>query len=284
MRKLACFAGSFSLGIFLTQYLLPVSWLLQGAAVCFAVACGALLLPERWRRRMLLAGVGLALALGWNWLYVREVQSPMEALAGQERQVTMTLCAYPSATDYGAKATVRIEGIPFGKAVYYGDASLLELRPGQTVMDTVLLRSAGTIRDDDVTTFTSKGIFLLATSRGTPEVKAGSVGSPRWWPAELGRAMQLRIARLFTGDTAAFLTAILTGDRSDLSVRADSDLSEAGLSHILAVSGMHCMFLLRMIQDVTGNTAVGWWPDGGSLCWHSTRCSPAAAPLWCGPV
>ena len=91
MRKLACFAGSFSLGIFLTQYLLPVSWLLQGAAVCFAVACGALLLPERWRRRMLLAGVGLALALGWNWLYVREVQSPMEALAGQERQVTMTL-------------------------------------------------------------------------------------------------------------------------------------------------------------------------------------------------
>lgn len=99
MRKLACFAGSFSLGIFLTQYLLPSSWLLPGAAVCFAVACGALLLPERWRRRMLLAGVGLALALGWNWLYVREVQSPMEALAGQERQVTMTLCAYPSATD-----------------------------------------------------------------------------------------------------------------------------------------------------------------------------------------
>lgn len=142
MRKLACFAGSFSLGIFLAQYLLPASWLLPGAAVCFAIACGALLLPERWRRRMLLAGVGLALALGWNWLYVREVQSPMEALAGQERQVTMTLCAYPSATDYGAKATVRIEGIPFGKAVYYGDTSLLELRPGQAVMDTVLLRSA----------------------------------------------------------------------------------------------------------------------------------------------
>lgn len=165
MRKLACFAGSFSLGIFLAQYLLPASWLLPGAAVCFAIACGALLLPERWRRRMLLAGVGLALALGWNWLYVREVQSPMEALAGQERQVTMTLCAYPSATDYGAKATVRIEGIPFGKAVYYGDTSLLELRPGQAVMDTVLLRSAGTIRDDDITTFTSKGIFLLATSR-----------------------------------------------------------------------------------------------------------------------
>lgn len=262
MRKLACFAGSFSLGIFLAQYLLPVSWLLPGAGACFAAACGALLLPERWRRRVLLAGVGLALALGWNWLYVREVQSPMEALAGQQRQVTMTVCAYPSATDYGAKATVRIDGLPWGKAVYYGDETLLELRPGQTVADTVLLRSAGNIRDDDVTTFTSKGIFLMAVSRGTPETGAGSVGSPRWWPAELGRAMQLRIAQLFTGDTAAFLTAILTGDRSGLSVQADSDLSEAGLSHILAVSGMHCMFLLRMIQDVTGKhrrrLVAGW--------------------------
>ena len=104
----------------------------------------------------------------------------MEALAGQQRQVTMTVCAYPSATDYGAKATVRIDGLPWGKAVYYGDETLLELRPGQTVADTVLLRSAGNIRDDDVTTFTSKGIFLMAVSRGTPETGAGSVGSPRW--------------------------------------------------------------------------------------------------------
>ena len=130
-------------------------------------------------KRVLLVGTGLALALGWNWLYVREVQSPMEALAGQQRQVTMTVCAYPSATDYGAKATVRIDGLPWGKAVYYGDETLLELRPGQTVADTVLLRSAGNIRDDDVTTFTSKGIFLMAVSRGTPETGAGSVGSPR---------------------------------------------------------------------------------------------------------
>lgn len=34
MRKLAIFAGAFSAGIFLAQYLLPIHWLLPGAWIC----------------------------------------------------------------------------------------------------------------------------------------------------------------------------------------------------------------------------------------------------------
>ncbi len=114
--------------------------------------------------------------------------------------MTMTLCAYPLGhglrcqghrshrRDSLRKGCVLRGYVPSGTA------------SGQAVMDTVLLRSPEP-SDDDITTFTSKGIFSWRL-RGTPEAKAGSVGSPRWWPAELGRAMQLRIARLFTGDTA----------------------------------------------------------------------------------
>ena len=64
--------------------------------------------------------------------------------------------------------------------------------------------------------------------------------------------MQDHVAELFDGDEAAFLSAILTGDTSGLSEEARSDLSEAGLSHILAVSGMHCGFLMTLILLVTG--------------------------------
>ena len=49
MRKLAVFTGSFSLGIFLAQYLLPESWLLPAAFACLALGCGALALPWEWR-------------------------------------------------------------------------------------------------------------------------------------------------------------------------------------------------------------------------------------------
>ncbi len=252
MRRLAWFAGGFSLGIFLAQYLLADAWLLPGAWAFLALAVVLrLTVAGRGGRRLLLGGVGIALALGWNWLWLRQVQAPMALLADQEAQLTMTLQDYAVPTAYGAKVTVRAEGLP-GKLVYYGGEDLLEHGPGETVTDIVALRSAQRIRDDDVTVFTSKGVFLLAYQRGAPSYGPGSSDSPRWWPARMGRAMGERIGQLAPGDQGAFLTAILTGDKTGLSRQGASDLSEAGLYHILAVSGMHCGFLLALVTLLTG--------------------------------
>ncbi len=251
MRKLAWFAGSFSAGIFLAQYCLEPVYLLPAAFAFLALGCGALLLPYELRRRALLACVAVSLSLGYHWLYIRQVQRPMEALAGTESQVVMTLCGEPEATDYGARVEVQLEGLP-GKVMYYGPSSLLECLPGQTVTDTVLFQSASKIRDSDVTTFTSKGIFLLAYQRGEAEVSSGTEDALRWQALRVGRDMRERIGMLLEGDAAAFLMAILTGDRSAVSASASADLSEAGLSHILAVSGMHCGFLLTMAYLLTG--------------------------------
>ena len=161
MRVLATFAGAFSAGIFLSQYFLPYDWLPLCAAAAFVLACGRTILKGNVGRRVLLIGLGFCLAFGYNWLYARQVQRPMEVLAGTEAELTMTMCDYASETGYGAKVTVSAEGFP-GKLVYYGETSLLDLRPGQTITDTVYLQSASRIRDDDITTFTSKGVFLLA--------------------------------------------------------------------------------------------------------------------------
>ena len=251
MRRLALFCGGFAAGIFLAQYLLPGGWLLSGGLVCLALGFGALLLPECWRKRAILCLVGAALALGWNWLYVRQVSEPMEALADTQQALTMTLTEYPTETRFGAKVTVRAEGLP-GKLTYYGDPPLLQLSPGQCLTDEVYLQSASRIRDDDVTVFNSKGVFLLAYSRGTVAFYAGTVDAPRWWPTRLGRAMQARIRDLFSGDDAGFLLALLTGRKGELSTQADVDLSEAGVYHILAVSGMHCAYLLAMVGFLAG--------------------------------
>ena len=253
MRKLAAFSGAFALGIFLAQYLPGAAWQIPAAAGCFVAALLTRALPGMWRKRGLLALCGMSLAFGWNWLYVRQVQRPLEVLADTEQTVTMTVCDYAAATDYGAKVTVKLAGYPLGKAVYYGDEALLDLRPGQTVTDRVFFQSAARIRDDDVTTFTSKGVFLLAYQRGEPAYGAGTMTSPRWWPARAGAALRRSVAALWgEGDTGAFLTAILTGDKSGLSEQAASDLSEAGLYHILAVSGLHCGFLLALAELAAG--------------------------------
>lgn len=257
MRTLAVFAGAFSGGIFLCQYLLPVSWQVPAALVFFLTTAGAVrFFSGNMRRRVLLVGVGLCLALGWNWLYIRQVQQPMEDLAASlsGKCITLTLADYAQPTDYGAKVSVLADGFP-GKLMLYGQPYLLELSPGQTVETSVTLESAATIHDEDVTTFTSKGIFLLAYEAGETgaplRITDGSSASFRWWPVRARHALMDRISRLFTGDTAALLCGILTGDKTALPVEIQSDLSEAGIYHILAVSGMHCGFLALFLDIIT---------------------------------
>ena len=251
MRLLATFAAAFSAGIFAAQYGLPYAWLPLCAAAAFVLACGRVVLRGNVGRRVFLIGLGLCLAFGYDWLYVRQIQQPMEDAAGTSVELTMTVCDYAVSTNYGAKVPVKTDVFP-GKLMYYGETALLELEPGQTVRDTVYLQSAARIRDDDVTTFTSKGIFLLAYQRGEPIYGSETADSIRWWPIRLGQVMREQIGQMASGDSAAVLIAILTGDKSGLSVQASNDLSEAGLYHILAVSGMHCGFLMAMVVLLLG--------------------------------
>ena len=248
MRRLAVFAGGFSLGVFL--YGFPLRFLprdgLTLAAAGLALALGFLSLLLPWeRRRCVVLCAALSLGLGWSWLYARQVQRPAQVLAGQAGDFTATLCGYASETDFGARATVLLEGVP-GKAVLYAGEELLGLVPGQTVSGQARFSDAARIRDEDITAFTSKGVFLLAYGRGELAVGEGTRHSPRWYPVRVGRAMTERIRLLFSGDAAGFLTAILTGDRGEVSEEAYLALTEAGLSHILAVSGMHCGFLMAL--------------------------------------
>ena len=254
MRKLATAAFSFAAGIFLAQYLLPHGWQLFAALILFTLGFAAFFRKGNTRRRILLICWGLSAALAYNAAYISVIQLPAGRLVGSEQRIIMTVTEYPAATEYGAKVTVRpeIDGLHGIKAVYYGDESLLDQSPGCTVEDDVELRSASRIRDDDITTFTSKGVFLLIYGRGEPTYLPGTAGSLRWLPQTCARVIREKIEELFSGDTAGFLQAILTGDKSGISEEAATDLSEAGLYHILAVSGMHCAYLLTLISVFTG--------------------------------
>ena len=256
MRRLALLGGGFSLGIFLAQYLLPPAFWLPGAGLCLALTALAVFLLRRTdlpRRRALLLGCALAAGLGYNALYTQLVLSPAELLADTEREaVTMTLCEYPEATEYGAKVTVRLNGLTPGKAVYYGSEALLGLEPGNTVTCDVSFGSARTVRGEEIRSFTSKGVFLLCYRRGEETVETGSAGSLRWLPQRTARAMAERIDEIFSQDSAPFLTAILTGDRSGIPQKAGDDLSEVGLYHLLAISGMHCAYLMELLYLVLG--------------------------------
>ena len=254
MRRLATFCLAFALGVLAAQYFLPL-WLLPYASAACALL-GALLawrLRDDHRRRALLIGLGLAIALLYDLGYVRLVQQPFEELSGSTEVLTLELADYPTASDYGARAEVRIPGRGlYGRAIYYADAAILDLAPGARVEATVEIRSAATIRDTSVTTFTSRGVFLLLYGRGPAHVTAGNEGSLRYVPQRLAKRAQEIIAASFPLRTRAFMNAILLGDRFELSDGDETCLREAGLMHVTAVSGLHCTFLLALMTFFIG--------------------------------
>ncbi len=255
MRKLAFFAFAFSAGIFLAQYGLPLSWQLPVSLAAAVLAAMGFRKKGHARLGRLLVWGGLAAALAYNWLYTAVVQSPAERLAGSERErLTMTLTDYPEPARYGARAAVRLElpGLHGVRAMYYGDEGLLLLRPGNRITGDTALKSAAKLHDENVATFTSRGVFLLAYGRGEAAAEEGSAASPRWWPLRLGQAMRGLLGALYDEETASFLSALLTGDKSTLPAEDYAALSEAGLLHVLAVSGMHCGFLLALVTGVFG--------------------------------
>ena len=252
MRRLANFCFAFAAGVFAAQYLLPDWMQLYAAAGCAVLgALWAWSLHGDNRRRAAIIGAALALALCWDWAYVRLVQSPFEAMVGTQQVLTMEVADYPSATDYGSRVEVRISGL-YGKAVYYGDAALLGLEPGMRLTANVYVNSASTIRDTEVTTFTSRGTYALLYARGEASVEDGNIGSLRYLPQRLARRVQGVIAESFPERTQAFMNAILLGDKDDLSTEDKVYLSEAGLYHITAVSGLHCAFLLSLLSFLIG--------------------------------
>ena len=252
MRILATVALSFGAGCLAASLIGAHGWLLWVALAAFCAALVILVLKRRFagkeklRLRALLILFSLAAALCYCVGYERVFIAPLTGQCGEVLPFEGTVTEYPVATDSGAKVTV---SLGFGqKAVYYGGEELLILEPGQTLRGSAYWQNALRIREDDITTFSSRGVYVLLYDRGDVTAEEGSRGSLRWLPQRACRAVQDKVHEIWRDETtAAFVCAMLTGERSGMSVEDETAVSEAGLSHLFAVSGLHCAFLVTLL-------------------------------------
>ena len=252
MRILATVAFSFAAGCLAVAVLPWDGWLLWAGGVLLCAAFAVLALKHRLsakrklRLRLLLILFSLAASLMYTAVYQRLLVAPLADNYGEVLPFEGTVVDYPVATNSGAKVTVRIG---FGqKGVYYGDETLLTLQPGQKLRGSAYWQNAMRIRDDAITTFSSRGVYVLLYDRCDVTAEQGSAGSILWLPQRAARAIQDQVRQIWRDDTTAgFVSAMLTGDRTGLSVEAETAMSEAGLSHLFAVSGLHCTFLVTLL-------------------------------------
>lgn len=257
MRALVWVSAAFAASCALSAYLPGLFSPIDAALCCAAAGLLGLALRGNTRKRVLLIALGLALGFLRCAAQEKYILAPAEALAGTTDTFTLEVYDYPTQTQYGgARIEVRVldRGL-HGRAIYYGDGALLTCRPGDTITACAQVRSVaqlGDERDMVSTRFNAKGIYLLLYERDEPHVTAGDEPL-RYLPKRLAHRMGETLERILPAREAGFFRALLLGDKSGLTAADASDLSEAGLYHITAVSGLHCGFLLTLLKTLIGS-------------------------------
>lgn len=254
MRVLATIGFSFSAGIFLSALLPWDGWQLYAAAATALLALLWLLAARKkpcFRRGMLIL-VPLALSLVYFAGYRHLVQQPAEQRCGAVSEFSGTVCDWPQKTERGGKVTVQLEELRVVKAVLYGETELLTLKPGNTVSGTARWQSAARIHNNDVTQFTARGVYILLYGQGNVQHSGGTEDALRWLPLRAVAAFRAQIDRVWEDPrVSGFVAGELTGDKSAMDEGDYLAMQETGLAHLLAVSGLHCAFLVTLASLLT---------------------------------
>ncbi len=252
MRKLALFSFAFSAAIFLVRYALRPDWLIPASALFLILGLLALFLKGDSRPRAALAAFGLAAGFIWNCIYLNLFIEPFMRLDGQTTVISGEVADYPRKAAQGVSLYVKVEsqGAPFtAKTLLYADAGQTGLAPGDRVKLKAKIYRSNISFGQESDYYTSSGVFLIAYAKGDPEIVKAASLPLKYYPQYLSKALRDKISEIYPDDTAPFMTALLSGDRSQLSKDHFfiSAMSSAGVSHVVAVSGMHISFLAGFI-------------------------------------
>ena len=290
MRALATGAFSFSASIFAAVYLEIGGFLLPlGIGSTLAAAAAACLWGRRpiLRKRLVLVFLGLAAGFLWAEIYTQLWFQPAARLDDQTVVLHATVTDYPQTSTYGGVTLpARVETDRFARplAVLYVDQQGEDLRPGDEISAVVHYTLADrTFSGEEITYYTAKGIFLQGEVYGRLEIDRPDRIPVQYWPAVLAEHLKEGIARAFPEPEAGIVQGIVTGNRDNLTDAFTSSLQRVGMSHTVAVSGMHLAFLAQMLVALGGrgrrSTAVLtilWAVLFSALCGHTPSVDRAA--------
>ena len=252
MRKLMWFTIGYALSCALGTYLLRGNGMLLAAGICVLVLLGSVRFrahPAVRRGMVLLLGgaVGAMAFFGYEYAVLR----PAAILDGETTEVIIRTTGYSWETDYGiaADGALTLSNRTYKVRFYLNEDRQLE--PGDVVRLRAQLRLTDEGGSDEPTFHRTSGILLLAYPRGDAQLLATQKQKLRDLPAVWSQRLKGIIDGCFPGDTFAFSKALLLGDKSDLSWQQSREFSLSGISHIVAVSGLHVSILFAFIGMAT---------------------------------
>ena len=248
MRKLACFAISFSLATFLSHFLFPNQWIPVSAAV-FSVGLFAVpfLLPKIRKCRfypllILLVFFGFGTGVLNYGIHQMQTVAKAQKLNDTEQTMLVQILEKPVSYDRYDRLHVRIteDSLPHLHAMMYDyDHSTSGLQPGDRIRVTAKLRSADIRYGEKNDAYISRDIYLTGTLRNGWEY-TGHRSGIRIVASKLNGIIKEVCDSVFPESTIPFMKALLLGDKTEFyeDVSLYAAMSRAGMMHVIAVSGV----------------------------------------------
>ena len=250
MRKLMWFTLGFAAACALCAYL----WLTESIWL-YAVGFGILAIPSiwfigrvKWLRCVAAVFIGCSVGFLWFQLYSANYLSLAADLDGKITDTTAYCTDYSYETEYGTavEGVLYLEGKPV-RAKFYVNGKI-HMEPGDVLKGTFEFRVTTPDGADEPTAHQGKGIFLLAYQEEDAELLK-LAEPPKWtFAARLKRNLLDILNRCFPEDAAPFAKALLLGDRSGIDYKTNTAFKLSGISHIIAVSGLHVTILFTLVN------------------------------------
>ncbi len=252
MRKLMWFVIGFGGACAFCSYCY-VSWILWAFLGCLLLGLG-LAFCSRFAgmlAQLALVILGISLGFGWFWCQDSAYLSKARLLDQQTVPVTVTVTDFGYETDYGTAADGRItiDGRNYRVRFYLKQET--KLYPGYTVTGDFYLRYTALGGSREATSHPGEGIYLLLYQRSEIYVYEREDIPARYYPAVWRKLLLEKIDGLFPENTSFFAKALLLGDRSGVDYATNTAFKLSGISHIIAVSGLHVSILFGLLYTLS---------------------------------
>lgn len=246
-------AIGFGLACGLCAYAWNAAWMLPMIGISLVLTIGFILLGRKFRkiRPAAVLFLGFAIGLGWFWGFYSGYLSAARNLDGETRTVTVEAADYSYETDWGVAVDglLQLDGKEYQTKVYLDGEAIIS--PGDHLEGTFLFRVT-TGGQEELSYHYSKGIFLLAYQRGEIRIESDASDPTKYFAVETRHQILDRLDALFPEDVSGFTKALLLGERSDLDYETKTAFEISGISHIVAVSGLHVSILFALVLTVFG--------------------------------
>ncbi len=175
-------------------------------------------------------------------------------LCGEKKYLHATVTERKSSGNYYTNYVIRVHsvnGIECNEKATLTCEYNSELQKGyEFVLRNAEIQYALNLEKSEAISLISEEIFLSVTTSEQSDYAILSENNISWEDEfkDLNSFLSAKLRNAIKGDEGRLATAMLLGDKSDLTDEMYRDFSRAGLSHYLAVSGLHVSIITGMVS------------------------------------